>query len=259
MSSNPIFGSDGKAFRAASRQYAAPPPDVASLEQLYQRPAYSAERFMTVDDVVTRTAMVLGTIVVSGAVAWWLDLGALALIGGIVGLVLGLVIAVKRSTSAPLIMTYAVCQGVFLGAISQIYETRFHGIVVQAVIGTAGVFAGMLAVYKVGAVRVTPKFNRWLTGALCGAVAVMLVNVVASLIVGHDALGIRSGGPIAIGFSLLCIGIAAAAFLSDFDMVDQALRAGTPEKFAWYAAFGLTVTLIWLYLEILRLIGYVRD
>lgn len=259
MSSNPVFGADGKAFGKASRQYAAPPPDVADLEQMYQRPAYTDTRQMTVDDVVTRTALMLGTVVVTGAVSWWLDLRALALLGGLVGLGLALFISFKAKTSPALILTYAACEGLFLGAISRAYASAFHNIVPQAVIGTVCVFAGMLAVYKIGAIRVTPKFNRVVAASICGVIGVAVINLLASLIMGHDALGLYSGGPIAIGFSLLCIGLAAAAFLSDFDMIDRQIRQGAPEQVAWYAAFGLTVTLVWLYLEILRLLGFIRD
>jgi uncharacterized YccA/Bax inhibitor family protein len=121
------------------------------------------------------------------------------------------------------------------------------------------VFGGMLVVYKTGAIRVTPKLTKWVIGALIGVVGLMLVNLIAALIGGGDGLGLRSGGPIAIIFSLVCIGIAAFSFLLDFDAADQAIRAGAPAKFAWYIAFGLTVTLVWLYLEILRLLSYFRE
>ena len=129
-----------------------------------------------------------------------------------------------------------------------------------APVGTAGVFAGMLVVYKTGAIRVTPKFTRWLLGALIGVVALSLVNLIASLFT-PGGLGLRdSSNPVlAIGFSLLCIGVAAFTFLLDFDMIDKGIRQGAPERFAWYAAFGLTVALVWLYLEILRLLSYFRD
>jgi uncharacterized YccA/Bax inhibitor family protein len=127
----------------------------------------------------------------------------------------------------------------------------------QALIGTFGVFAGMLVVYKTGAVRVTPKLTRWVIAAAIGALVLMLANFVAYLFGG--SLGIRDGGPVAIGFSLLVIGIAAFFLLLDFDMADEAIRRGAPAKFAWYIAFGLLVTVIWLYIEILRLLSYFRE
>jgi uncharacterized YccA/Bax inhibitor family protein len=117
----------------------------------------------------------------------------------------------------------------------------------------------MLVVYKTGAVKVTPRFTKWLTGALVGVVGLMIVNLIAGFFTHGVGLGLRSGGTLAIVFSLVCIGIAAFSFLLDFDAADQAIRAGAPEKTAWYIAFGLTVTLVWLYLEILRLLSYFQN
>nr|MDP9459920.1 Bax inhibitor-1/YccA family protein [Actinomycetota bacterium] len=129
----------------------------------------------------------------------------------------------------------------------------------QALIGTFGVFAGMLVVYKTGAIRVTPKMTRWVVGALVGALVLMLVNFLVGIFTTGDPLGLRSGGPVAIGFSLVMIGIAAFMLLLDFDMADEAIRRGAPAKFAWYIAFGLLVTVVWLYMEILRLLSYFRE
>jgi uncharacterized YccA/Bax inhibitor family protein len=116
----------------------------------------------------------------------------------------------------------------------------------------------MLVVYKTGAIRVTPKLTRWVVGAAIGALVLIVVNLVASFIT-PGGLGLRDGGPLAIGFSLLVIGIAAFFLLLDFDMADEAIRRGAPAKFAWYIAFGLLVTVIWLYIEILRLLSYFRE
>src|SRR4029078_3216748 len=121
----------------------------------------------------------------------------------------------------------------------------------QAVVGTLGVFFGMLVVYKTGAIRVTPKFNRFLIAAGFGAVVLMLVNLVVGLFT-HGAGPLRDGGPIAILFSLLMIGLAAFFFLTDFDAADQMIRAGVPSKAAWGIALGLTVTLVWLDLEVVQ-------
>ena len=127
----------------------------------------------------------------------------------------------------------------------------------QALNGTFGVFAGMLMVYKTGAIRVTPKLTRWVVGALIGALVLLLVNMIGYW-VGFD-LGLRDGGPVAIIFSLFMIGLAAFMLLLDFDMADEAIRRGAPAKFAWYIAFGLLVTVVWLYMEILRLLSYFRE
>jgi uncharacterized YccA/Bax inhibitor family protein len=254
-SNNPVLG---RGF-GQGQQYATfntPTPD--ALQDMYDRPAYAPPRYMTLDDVVVKTAACLGVLMATGAVGYVLRLGALALVGALVGFVLALVIAFRQSTNPALILTYAGAEGLFLGGISRLFEDRYAGIVIQAVVGTVAVFGGMLVVYKTGAIRVTPKFTRWLLGALIGVVGLMLVNLVVGLFTA-DGLHLRDGGPLAIVFSLVCIGIAALTFLLDFDMIDQAIRRGAPERFAWYAAFGLVVGLVWLYLEILRLLSYFRE
>lgn len=256
-SNNPVLG---RGF-GQGQQYAswnAAPPTAGDLQDIYNRPAYTPARYMTLDDVVMKTAATLGVLLVTGAVAWVFNLGALAIVGALVGFVLALVITFKQSTNPALILSYAAAEGLFLGGISRIFEDAYNGIVIQAVLGTAGVFAGMLVVYKTGAIRVTPRFTRWLLGALIGVVVLSLGNLIAGLIT-PGGFGLRDGGAIAILFSLVCIGVAAFSFLLDFDMIDQGIRRGAPAQFAWYAAFGLTVTLVWLYLEILRLLSYFRD
>jgi uncharacterized YccA/Bax inhibitor family protein len=260
-SNNPVLGRGfGQGQQHAS--WNAPAPSAGDLQDMYNRPAYAPPaRFMTLDDVVQKTAATLGVVVATGAVAWIFNLGGLAIVGALVGFVLALVISFKQSTSPALILSYAAAEGLFLGGISRIFNDLYPGIAIQAVIGTAGVFGGMLFVYKTGAIRVTPKFTRWLLGALIGVVLLMVVNLIASLFT-PGGLGLRdaeSNPALAIGFSLLCIGIAAFVFLLDFDMIDKGIKQGAPARFAWYAAFGLTVTLVWLYLEILRLLSYFRE
>ena len=128
-------------------------------------------------------------------------------------------------------------------------------------LGTIGVFVGMLVVYKTGAIRVTPKFTRMIVAGIFGVLALALVNFVLAMfgVGGGEGLGLRSGGPLAIIFSLVCIGLAAFSFLLDFDAADQMIRAGAPEKAAWGIALGLTVTLVWLYIEILRLLSILQQ
>ncbi|WP_394613901.1 Bax inhibitor-1/YccA family protein [Lentzea sp. JNUCC 0626] len=237
-------------------------PDQAGYQQ--GPPPLTSERPMTIDDVVTKTAITLGVVAVGAVATFVSGLYALAFPAAIVGLVLALIIMFKRNPSPPLVIAYAVAEGIFLGGISYIIGRALdnvvpgNGIAVigQAVIGTLGVFLGMLVVYKTGAVRVTPKFTKWITGAIIGVGVLMLFNFILSFFGSGEGLGIRSGGPIAIIFSLVCIGLAAFSFLIDFDAADQAIRAGVPAKFAWQIAFGLTVTLVWLYTEILRLLSY---
>ncbi|GAA1794209.1 Bax inhibitor-1/YccA family protein [Luedemannella flava] len=237
----------------------------------YPQPAYPpvvqapADR-MTIDDVVVRTIALLAVLGIAGAAAWVMvpdGLVGLGIMGAaIVGLVIGLVIAFARVTNPVVIFAYALVQGVFVGLISKVYETAYAGIVVQAVAGTFGVFLFMAVLYKFRVIRATPRFTRGLIGAMAGVFVVMLVNWILSLFNIHTGLrGDAEGnaGWIAIGFSLVVIVVAALSFILDFDQIEEAIRVGAPAKMAWTCAFGLVVGLIWVYLEILRLIGYLRE
>ena len=264
-SSNPAFGRGFQSatrsgqFGAAGSTYAPPAPhDPYAAPSPYAR---STTRYLTMDDVVTKTGLTFLVTVVAAAGIWALPgtTGwALALPAILVGLVLGLFIAFKMISNPAATLAYAAVEGVFLGAISEAFDMRWPGIVIQAVIGTLGVFAGMLVVYKTGAIRVTTKLTRWVIGALVGVLVLVVVNLIASFIT-PGGLGLRDGGPIAIIFSLVVIGVGAFSLLLDFDMADEAIRRGAPAKFAWYIAFGLLVTVVWLYLEILRLLSYLRN
>ena len=216
----------------------------------------AGDRPMTIDDVVIKTGITLAVAVLTGLLTIVFHAWVLALPALIVGLVISLVIIFKRKPSAPLVLTYSAAEGILLGAITGLFESIYPGIAFQAILGTFGVFAAMLIVYKTGAVRVTPRMTRWIIGATVGVVFVMLADLLVHLFGGD--LGIRDGGPMAIVFSLLVIGIAAFNLLLDFDQADRMIRGGYPAKWAWYAAFGLMTTLVWLYLEILRLLSYLQ-
>ncbi|GAB3284143.1 Bax inhibitor-1/YccA family protein [Parasphingorhabdus pacifica] len=224
--------------------------------------AQQTSRPMTIDDVVTKTAITLALAVITGAATFMIGPAAvgLALPAALIGLVISMVIIFKKKVSPALVIAYSAVEGVFLGGISYLFATMVGntGIILQAIAGTVGVFAAMLVVYKTGAIRVTPKLTKWIIGALAGAAVLMLVNLVASFFM-EGGIGIRDGSPLAIGFSLLCIGIAAFSFLLDFDAADKAIRNGVDAKAAWYVAFGLMVTLVWLYIEILRLLSYFQN
>jgi uncharacterized YccA/Bax inhibitor family protein len=230
-------------------------PGYAPGADPYQQGA-RVERPMTIDDVVMKTALTLGTAIVTGALTILFHLEALALPALIVGLVLSLVIIFKRKPSGPLVLTYAAAEGIFLGAITALFDSIYPGIAFQAIAGTFGVFAAMLIVYKTGAIRVTPRLTKWIIGATVGVVVVLVANLIVSLF--GVNLGIRDGSPLSIVISIVIIGIAAFNLLLDFDQADRMIRAGLPAKWGWYAAFGLMVTLVWLYLEILRLLSYLQ-
>ncbi|GHE41155.1 membrane protein [Streptosporangium violaceochromogenes] len=253
QSKNPVF-----TRQSFGRQQAWGTPTPDQLRNMYDSPSYAppAQRTMTIDDVVVRGFITLGTLVVSAAFAWALDLGRGALIAGVlVGLVLALVISFKQSTNPLLILGYSVSYGVAIGVASHMFNNFQNGIVFQAVVGTALAFGAMLAVYSLRIVRVTPKFTRFVIAAGLALMGLMLVNLVAGFFIA-DGIGIRSGGLWSYVFSIAAILIGCFFLLLDFDAAEQGVRAGAPERYSWLMAFGLTVTLVWIYLEILRLLSY---
>lgn len=288
QSSNPVFKNLDKEYSRSAKFGGNAAGGVAQAGHMTQGQQYPGQqeqqfspapagRAMTIDDVVTKTAMTLGVLTVTAVISYVLVNGSgdgtgsyslmmpLAFGGMIVGLGLSLFAIFTRRTDKPaLVLAYAAAEGVFLGAISFMFANFSFGegqgapgntIIIQAVVGTFGVFFGMLVVYKTGAIRVTPKFTKMIVGALFGVLALMVVNLIAGFFT-DGGLGLRDGGPIAIIFSLVCIGLAAMSFLIDFDQADKLIRMGAPEKTSWSVAFGLTITLVWLYLEILRLLSY---
>ncbi|AHD23071.1 Bax inhibitor-1/YccA family protein [Rhodococcus pyridinivorans] len=257
------FGSATAGAAQATQQFGQPQTDP------WARP--TDQRTMTIDDVVTKTGITLGVLAVSALISYVLvnsNVGLAApfvIGGGLIGLVLVLVATFGRKMDNPaIVLAYAVAEGFFLGALSFMFtDITFGGaggatLIAQAVLGTFGVFFGMLVVYRTGAIRVTPRLTRMIVGALVGVLVLALGNLVAGFFI-DGGLGLRDGGPIAIIFSLVCIGIAAFSFLLDFDSADQLIRAQAPEKAAWGVALGLTVTLVWLYVEILRLLSYFQN
>jgi uncharacterized YccA/Bax inhibitor family protein len=176
----------------------------------------------------------------------------------LVGLVLGLIISFKQITNPAILFSYAIIEGIFLGAVSKAFEARYNGIVVQAVIGTLGVFLIMAILYKTKIIRATPKFMKIVIGIAAGLGVIMLVNLAISLFTG-SAGPLRDGGPIAIIFSLVCITVAALMFVICFQQIEDGVAAGLPRKYGWLSAFALLVELVWLYLEILRLLSYFNE
>ena len=222
--------------------------------------AEAGERPLTIDDVVTKTAITAGVALVAGILTAVSGLYQLTLPAFLVGFVVSLIVIFKQSSNPALVLTYSAAMGIALGGMTGVLENlpNFHGIGFQAIVGTAGVFVGMLVVYKTGAVRVTPKFTKWLMGALFGVVILMVVNLVVSFFT-TGGIGLRDGSPLAYLFSIVVIGVAAFSLLLDFDQADRAVRDGAPARFAWYIAFGLMTTLVWLYIEVLRLLSYLRS
>ncbi|WBB56536.1 Bax inhibitor-1/YccA family protein [Verrucosispora sp. WMMD573] len=213
---------------------------------------------MSIDDVVVKTVTLLAIVGVAAAAAWALVPDALlgvAWIGAaIVGLVLGLIISFSRMANPALVVAYAVVEGVLVGAVSKFFESLYEGIVLQAVTATFGVFFVMAMLYKARVIRATPKFVKGMIAVMAGLFAVMLINLVLALF-GVNT-GLRDGSPLAIGFSIVCIVVASLSFVLSFKEVEDGVRMGLPQRYSWVAAFGILVSLIWLYIEMLRLLSY---
>ncbi|MEN4476807.1 Bax inhibitor-1/YccA family protein [Mycolicibacterium cosmeticum] len=277
-SSNPVFRSLPKEqggyaqFGTGAASFGAQQVHADPYVTPYPDQQRGVSRPLTIDDVVTKTGMTLAVLSAVAVVSYFLVAGNLALaapfalVGSLGGLVLVLIATFGRKQDNPaIVLTYAALEGLFLGAFSFVVANLYvsgvsaGALISQAILGTLGVFVGMLVVYKTGAIRVTPKFTRMIVAGLFGVVALMLGNFIIGMFNGGAGMGLRSGGTIAIIFSLVCIALAAFSFLIDFDAADQMIRAGAPEKAAWGIALGLTVTLVWLYVEILRLLSYFNN
>ncbi|CAM3835018.1 Bax inhibitor-1/YccA family membrane protein [Nocardiopsis rhodophaea] len=241
-----------------------PPYGQPGYGQASGQPPMSAEdaRPMSIDDVVIRSAMTIGMVILTAAITFFLfpanpGLGMALTFGGMLGgLVLGLIIAFKGSTNPALILIYAALEGMFVGGISRIFElsagTAPGQLVTQAVLGTIVAFAAMLAMYRMRIIRVTNTFVKVVSVALVAALVMVLLNLVVSFFI-PGGLGLREAGPLGIIVSLVMIVIACATLAIEFKGIEDGIAAGVPNKLAWHFAFGLTVSLVWLYIEMLRL------
>ncbi len=265
LATDPDWGSPSAQY--GTHQYGttgAQAMDAAALQSMYEAPAATSVqmRRMTYDDVVIKTGGLLALLVVVAAVSYNLtpQVGMALILGGaLVGFVLGMVNAFKRNPSPPLIIAYAVAEGVFLGGISWVFQDftvsggSAQPIIVQAVLATFGTFFAALLLFRSGKVRVTPKFTRWLIIAMAGYLLFSLINLVMSFFVASDGFGPLRNGPWGIIVGLLAVGMAAASLIVDFDGIKRGVEDGVPAKYSWTASFGLLVTLVWLYLELLRI------
>jgi uncharacterized YccA/Bax inhibitor family protein len=235
---------------------------VDNLEQSYNAPAASSIRTgrMTIEDVVAKTGFLFAILVVVGALAWSANLGQGALlIGFLGGFVLAMIISFSKSIKPGLVVAYAALEGLALGTLSHFYESLYPGIVSQAVIGTIAAFAGVLFMYRSGRLRATPQFTRAIMGAAIGYFILGFVSIIASF------FGVGKGygfyGVSGLGLLLAVAGVALASFflVLDFDQVEKGVAAGVPEKESWRASFGLMVTIVWIYLEVIRLLSILRN
>ncbi len=214
---------------------------------------------MTLKGVINKTLLLFGILLLTGTIAWKITLAGsfnpriLMFVGAIGSLILAFVIIAKPQKSATLAPIYAALEGLFVGSISAFYNAAVEGIVTDAILLTLCVFAVMMILYRSGVIRATPKFRKGLSIAMGGILLFYLLNFVFSLF--GSGVSLFRLGVIGIGIQLFIVGIAAMSLVSDFDMIERNLEQRFPKYMEWYSGFGLMVTLIWLYLEILRLLA----
>jgi uncharacterized YccA/Bax inhibitor family protein len=266
---DPVFGDPRRRPAGQRTVVAQPTADAAVLERMYAAPTATARDTgrLTYDDVIVRTGGLLALLAVVAAGTWFgTQRGYLPpstwVLGMVVGLVLGLVNSFKRNPSPVLITLYTAAEGVFLGGISLVFTAlvvnssptgNAQPIVLQAVLATFATFGAALWLFSSGRVRVTGKFVRWLLVAMVGYLVFQLVNVVLSYFMASDGFGPLRNGNWGLLVGVIAVGLAAANLVVDFDSIKRGVVAGVPRKYAWTAAFGLVVTLVWLYLELLRI------
>lgn len=244
-------------------------PTPEQLQALFDRPA--AGDVMTVEDSVAKTGLNFAILVVTAIVGWNLVASNPAVgmtvvgIAALAGFALAMVNIFKREPSAPLVLLYSAAQGLTVGAISMVYEVQFEGIVLQAVLATFAVFGVTLALFVSGKVRASARANKVFMIAIVGYMVYALLNMVLVLFgVVKSPFGLDSqieifGIPLGVILGVLVTIMGAYSLVLDFDSIQQGVRHGAPKKYGWTAAFGIMVTMIWLYMNILRTIAIARS
>jgi uncharacterized YccA/Bax inhibitor family protein len=225
---------------------------------------------MTIDSVVQKTGLTMFVVLLAAAATWLLtgDVTAadntdavrgvqgLAMGGALVGFGLAMVNSFRRVISPALVIAYAVCEGVFIGGMSKMFEAMWPGIVISAVVGTFAAVPGTLAAYKVLDIKVGDRLRKGVVAAMFGFVGLVVLDAILGIF--HADLGINGFGGVGLLFSVIGLGLGILLLILDFDYVERGIAAGLPERESWRAAFGLTVTIIWLYIEILRILAILR-
>ena len=223
----------------------------------YSEPIPAGER-LTMNDVMVKTGINLGLVAVGAAVAWYMPV--LLLLGMVGGLVLGLVNSFKKKVSPVLVMTYALMEGLLLGGLSAVVDMRYPGVAIQAVLATLAVAGTTLALFANGKLRATPKLNKiFMIGAI-GYLVYGLISILGAGIFGSSLNSFSIGGiPLGLVVGLFAVALATYSLLLDFTTTSEAVEAGLPERESWRLAFGLTASLVWLYVEILRVLMYLAS
>lgn len=235
-------------------------------DKAFQGAGIGTGEAMTLNGTVNKTGFLLICVVATAAWTWNLFLHSqdtsmalgLAMAGGIGGFIVAMVTVFKKTWSPVTAPVYALLEGLVLGGVSAMFEAKYHGIAIQAVSLTFGTLLALLLAYRSGLIPVTRNFRLGVVAAT-GGIALFYI---ATLILGFFGIHFTSvygAGPIGIAFSVFVVIVASLNLVLDFDFIETGVRVGAPKYMEWYAAFGLMVTLIWLYFEILRLLSKLRD
>ncbi|HNJ79252.1 MAG TPA: Bax inhibitor-1/YccA family protein [Marmoricola sp.] len=276
-SSNPVFArSEGFNGRVDPNAYPNPVGGYAGFGDApttHQMPGAVARSAMSIDSVVQKTGITLGVLVIAAAATWMFsgdptgfgvnaeaaarNLYVLSMVGAFGAFILSLVNSFKKVVSPALVLAFAALEGVFLGATSKVFQLAFGpGVVPGAVIGTIGAFAGTLIAYRFFHIKVGDKFRMWVVGAMFGFVGVSLLNMVLGFF-GAD-FGFNGFGTMGLIASAIGLGLGVLMLILDFDFVERGIAVGLPENESWRAAFGLTVSLVWIYINLLRILAILR-
>lgn len=262
-SRNPVFSRSEEFRRGGYATFNPPTPSAGQLEEMYGAPPATPAQMgrMTLDDVVVRTASVFAVLLVAAGITFVVlqpEQFGVVLVAMLIGLGLGLVNSFKSEPSPALILAYGAAEGVFVGGLSKLYESAYAGIVPQAVLATLAAFGTMLVLYRTRRLQATPQFTRVLIIALVGYLVFGLVHLIGVWL--NLWTSVYAGnGVLALAVSAIGVILASLFLVLDFGFIEQGIRNGLPERFAWTAAFGLVVTLVWLYVEMLRLIAILRQ
>ena len=226
----------------------------------FTAPAHTGEQRMTIQGAVNKSAILLTLAILSAAFAWHrftqnpASAGVLVFGGAIGGLIMALITSFKKEWSPVTAPIYALLEGLFIGGISAMYDARWNGIVFQAGMLTFGTLFAMLAAYRIGLIRATEKFKAGVIAATGGIFLLYMVSWILGMF-GVNISFMNGGGMLSIGISVFVVVIAALNLVLDFDLIEQGAQVGAPKYLEWYAGFTLLVTLVWLYIEILRLLA----
>ena len=215
---------------------------------------------MTLEGTVNKTGILLLLCFMTAAVSWNIPNTVLMFTGMGVGFIAAIITIFKPTMASSTAPVYALAQGLFLGGITVMFEAQYPGIAIQAIGLTFGTLASLLVCYKTGIIKPTENFRLMIVSATAGIALLYLVNILMTAFGGGSVIGfIHSNGLMVIGFSVFVVGIAALNLVLDFDFIEQGSENGLPKHMEWFGAFSLMVTLVWLYLEILRLLAKIRS